>query len=63
MKNKHAESPRNQVADTYSGTRLKTKPAFQALLTKGFTIFLYTISLFTSHGTRVQLLEKHERWT
>lgn len=60
VKNKHAESPPSQVADTYPGAGLKTELAFQSLLTKAFAIFLYAISLFTSHGTGVQLLEKHE---
>lgn len=59
VKNKCTESPSNQVADTYPGAGLKTKQAFQSLLTKTFAIFLYAISLFTSHGTGVQLLEKH----
>lgn len=56
--NKCAESPHSQVADIYPVTGLKTERAFQSLLTKAFAIFLYTISLFTSHGTRVQILEK-----
>lgn len=60
VKNERTESPRNQVADPYPGTGLKTEPAFQSLLTKAFAIFLYAISLFTSHATGVQLLEKHK---
>lgn len=63
VKNECAKSPRNQVADTYPGAGLKTEPAFQSLLTKAFATFLYAVSLFTSHGTGVQLLEKHERRT
>lgn len=60
VKNKHVESPQKQVADTYPGAGLKIRSAFQSLLTKTFATFLYAISLFTSHGTEVQLLEKHE---
>lgn len=60
VKNKRAESPHNQVADNYLGAGLKTRSAFQSLLTKTFATFPYAISLFMSHGTEVQLLEKHE---
>lgn len=60
LKNKRSESPHNQVVDIYPGTGLKTRSAFQSLLTKNFATFLYAISLFTSHGMGVQLLEKHE---
>lgn len=51
VKNNCTESLLNQVADMSPGTGLKTEPAFQSLLTKAFAIFLYAISLFTSHGT------------
>lgn len=60
VKNKRSESPHNQVADVYPSTGLKTRSAFQSLLTKTFATFPYAISLFTSHGMGVQLLEKPE---